>query len=74
MFTELTDIKSKNGQEKTVSITFNALIPNNDQIFVTEHNRHNNRNNRISVQILVKNDYSNSLKIFLSSCSSSSTI
>lgn len=56
MFTELTDIKSKNGQEKTVSITFNPLIPNNVQIFVTEHHRHNNSHNRTSVQVFVKND------------------
>ena len=56
MFTELKYIKSKNGQEKTVSIIFNPLIPNNVQIFVKEHNKHNNRHNRTSVQLLVKND------------------
>ena len=46
MFTELTDIESKDGQEKTVSTTFNQLIAHYDQMFVTEHNRHNNRHNR----------------------------
>ena len=54
MFTELTDIESKDGQEKTVSTTFNQLITHYVQMFVTEHNRHNNRHNRTSVQVLVK--------------------
>ena len=35
IFTELTDIKSTNGQEKIVSITFSQLITLNVQIFVT---------------------------------------
>ena len=56
VFTDLTDIKSKNGQEKTVSITLNQLITLDVQIFVTEHDRHNNRHNRTSIQVLVKND------------------
>ena len=55
VLTELTD-ESKNGHEKTVSITFYQLTTHDVQIFVIERNRHTNRHNRTSVQVLVKND------------------
>ena len=41
------------GPPQNVSLTFNQLIPNDVQIFVTEHDRHNHRHNRTSVQALI---------------------
>ena len=56
VFTELTDTDSKNVQEITVSIASNQLIIHDVQIFVTEHNRHNIRHDRTSVQVSLENN------------------